>query len=408
MLCQLAGGSPHLADQLANEPHIFDDFVDALLTGVRGTQGRRQLLDALGQQDADPWLQLSDHRKLETLRIGVRDLSDLATTRQTLAELSHLCIDILRNGFDLVMAHAMHEHGQPFTIRGMSAREAVGMAVVALGKVGGLEASYASDADLIFVYGADGETESGLSNREFFTKVAEDFIAHIAGSRGNPRLYKVDTRLRPEGSKGTLVTHMRALEAYYQSPRAALFEFQSLLKARVVAGDAGLGQTLLARIRRLVRGHDYGDDFAQSFRAMREKIEATAHGLDLKRGTGGMVDIEFLTQFLQLRHGRDVPAILVPETPRALEIIAEHDLLRPHVAHWLRDTYFFFRRVETRLQIAMGLDTKEIPSDPTAARSLAMRLGYADTADGDAAHLLRVDLEEAAAETRTWFNKLLV
>jgi [glutamine synthetase] adenylyltransferase / [glutamine synthetase]-adenylyl-L-tyrosine phosphorylase len=439
MLCDLAAGSPYLTELLISEPHIFDDFIDALLTGMRGRNARREQLagrrDHLagrrehpaagrgqpagrqhltglhreGREDGeDPWLLLSDYKKLETLRIGVHDLQDLTPIRQTLAELSQLCIDILRRGFDVCLARAVREHGSPFCIKGLSARVSAGMVVLALGKVGGLEANYASDADVLFVYSGEGQTDTGIPNSVFFAKIAEEFIARVAGARGGPRLYRLDTRLRPEGAKGPLVTSLRALQAYYRSPRAALFERQALLKARVVAGDAELGQQVLSVVRATVRGPQLPDDLAARLRDMRARIEATAHGHDLKRGTGGMVDIEFLVQYLQLRHGGRSPSIIVQETPRALEALGDAGVLPVESAHWLRDTYLFFRRVETRLQIALGLDTKEIPAEREPCRALALRLGYVDSAEGDAGHQLLVDLESAAQQTRERYDALLV
>ncbi len=409
MLCDLAGGSPYLADILIHQAHIFDDFVDALLTGERGQRVRRRLLDELGAATAgDPWLVLNDHRQLELLRIGLLDLTDLTPTRETLGDLSQLCIDVLRHAFNVIGSSARRTWGDPMSVRGLSAKVSAGMVVLAMGKVGGMEANYASDADLVFIYSGDGNTDQGVENRIFFTRVAEELIAHVGGNKGGPRLYKIDTRLRPEGNKGPLVMSLKAFEAYYRGPRAALFEFQALLKARVVAGDAALGQKVLALTRTLVRRYDIPHDLAERMRTMRGKIEAAAPERDLKRGTGGMIDIEFLTQHLQLVHAAQHPSLLVPETPRALEIAAGLTVLPVRVAHWLRDTYLFFRRVETRLQIAMGLDTKEVPTDPAALRSLALRLGYADAAEGDAGHQLLVDLEDSAKETRAWYDRLLV
>lgn len=407
MLCDLARGSPFLADTLAGEPQIFDAFVDALLTGMRGRRRRRERLARRDDSEGDPWLRLSDYKKLETLRIGSLDLQESLPTQTVLAELSQLCIDVLRAAFDIVRAEQIERHGTPMTTHGVSARVPADMVVVAMGKVGGLEANYASDADLVFVHSGDGETGDGTSNRVFFTQVAEEFIAHVQGQRGNPRLYKVDTRLRPEGNQGPLVTSLRALQKYYSGPRAALFEFQALLKARVVAGDAALGQRVLATLRSTLRKLELPDDLAEQLREMRGKIEARAHGHDLKRGTGGMVDIEQLTQYLQLRSAARHPAVLVQETPRALERLGAHDVLDPEVARWLHDTYMFFRRVETRLQIAFGVDTKEVPADPAAARDLALRLGYSDTTEGDAGHDLLVALEEASSATRARYEQLL-
>lgn len=409
MLCDLASGSPYLADMLASEPQIVDAFVDALLTGISGRRSRRELLARLSESgSADPWLVLSDHRKLELLRIGLLDLQGAIPTQKVLAELSHLCIDILRAAYDIVEGEVERELGEPMTIRGVSAKVPADMVVVAMGKVGGLEANYASDADLVFVHSGDGETGRGVPNAVFFAKVAEEFIARVQGARGSPRLYRVDTRLRPEGAKGPLVISLRALQKYYEGPRVALFEHLAMLKARVVAGDAALGQRVLTTMRGVLRKVELPTDLPERLRDLRGKIESKAHGHDLKRGTGGMVDIEQLTQSLQLRHAAAHPALLVQETPRALEVLGDLELLRADEARWLADTYLFFRRVETRLQIALGLDTKEVPADGDAARTLALRLGYADSVLGDAGHLLMLDLEEATSSTRARYERLLV
>lgn len=407
LMADLAAGSAYLADVLIQEPQLFDGFQDALETGLSGRRRRREELIRQDAAHTDPWHELADYKRLESLRIGVRDLTDGLSTREVLADLSHLCVDVLRHAFDLVLAEALREHGQPHTITGVSGRTPAHMIVLALGKVGGLEANYGSDADVLFVHSGDGETTRGVPNSVFFAKVAEEFIARVSGSRGGPRLYKVDARLRPEGTKGPLVTSMRAFTKYYRSPRAALFEHLALLKGRVVAGDAGLGQKVLATIRATLRQLDLPDDLPAQMRDMRAKIEARAHGHDLKRGTGGMIDIEQMTQCLQLRHAHRHAAVLVQDTPRALELLAEAGALRHEEAAQMRDTYLFFRRVETRLQIALGLDTKEVPDSGPALRSLALRLGYADTAEGDAGHLLFVDLEEATQSTRTRYERFV-
>lgn len=408
VLCELASGSPHLADLLIQEPHIVDDFVDSLLTGVRGQKERRQLLLDASRRLGDPWVLLGDHKKLETLRIGVRDLRDAASVPETLSDLSHLCVDVLRTAYRLVWAAEVREHGEPTAIRGISGRRSAHMTVIAMGKLGGLEANYASDADLVFVYDADGETEAdGLSNREFFARVAEEFLARLMGSRGAPRLYKIDTRLRPEGNSGPLVASQRSFERYYRGGRAAMFEIQALLKARVVAGDARLGQTILALIRDVHRRWEPPVDLAAQMRKLRDRVAAAAGPGDLKRAPGGMVDVEFLTQYLQLVHGRGHPAVLVQGTPAALERLAEADALPDHVADRLIDAYLWMRRVEMRLQITAAVDSKEIPRDPARLRDLALRLGYADTAEGDASLMLLGDVESTMTEIREQYDARL-
>lgn len=408
VLCDLASGSALLADLLIQEPHIFDDWVDTLLTGVRGQKERRQLLLDATREMGDPWVLLSDHKKLETLRIGVRDLREVASVRETLSDLSHLCVDVLRTGFRVVHSSAVREHGEPTAIRGISGRATAHMTVLAMGKLGGLEANYASDADLVFVYDFDGETDrEGLTNRDFFTKVAEDFLARLMGARGSARLYKIDTRLRPEGSSGPLVTSLKTFERYYRSGRAAAFEMQALLKARVVAGDAKLGQKVLALIRDLHRRWETPPDLAEQMRSLREKMASAAGGADLKRAPGGMVDVEFLAQYLQLVHGRRVPAALVQETPAALLRLAEAEVLPAHVADRLVHAYLWMRRVEMRLQITAAVDSKEIPRDPAQLRDLALRLGYADSAEGDASLMLLNEVERTMTEVREQYDARL-
>ncbi len=409
VLCDLAAGSPHLADLLIQEPHIFDGFIDSLLTGVRGKKERRQLLLDAARDLGDPWLLLSDHKKLETLRIGVRDLRDVAPVRETLSDLSHLCIDVLRTSYRVVSAAARAEHGDPMSIRGIARRASAVMTVLAMGKLGGLEANYASDADLVFVYSGDGETETtGIANRVFFTKVAEDFLAQLMGARGTPRLYRIDTRLRPEGNGGPLVSTLRSFEDYYRSGRAAAFEMQALLKARVVSGDAELGQRVLGLIRDLHRRWEAPDDLAEQMRTMRDKIAAAGDAMDLKRAPGGMVDVEFITQFLQLKYGRTTPSVLVQETPRALTLLANAGALPSHVADRLTDAYLWMRRVEMRLQITAAVDSKEVPSDPRQLRDLALRLGYADTSEGDASLMFLNDLEATRTEVRQQYDTRIV
>ncbi|MED5330957.1 MAG: hypothetical protein VX916_06660 [Planctomycetota bacterium] len=408
ILTDLASGSPSLADILVTEPHVFDDFIDALLTGFRGTaRRRRDLADMAAPENGDPWLILSDHQKLELLRIGVSDLQDRTTTRETLAQISQLCVDILRCAYDLVFTSAVETMGQPETVRGLSQRLPANMAVLAFGKLGGMEVNYASDADLIFVYSADGNTTEGVTNAQFFTKVAEEFIAQLTGSRGGPRLYRIDTRLRPEGTKGPLVTSLKAFTRYYASSRAAVIESQALLKGRAVAGDATLGREVFSLIRDHLRGLELPEDYLAQVRDIRDKIEAKATGFDLKRGSGGMIDIEHIVQCLQLLHCRQHHSVLVQETPRALEVLASEGLLNDVDATWLRETYLWLRRVEMRIQIAMGVDSKTLPEDPSALRNLALRLGYPDTGEGDAGHLLRSELESVAIQTRAHFDEIL-
>jgi glutamate-ammonia-ligase adenylyltransferase len=262
-----------------------------------------------------------------------------------------------------------------------------------MGKLGGRELGYHSDLDLVFLY--PGGAEAGF---ERYARLAQRLMAYLQMPLREGRLYQIDTRLRPSGNQGTLVIGAEGFTRYHVGAalpggaardgaggvvRSQLWERQALLRARLVAGDAALWE----RIREgVILPVVYGrrDDraaLAAQIRRMRERMESelaqeATRGKNPKTGRGGLVDVEFAAQFLQLLHGHDHPAIRTGSTPVALDRLRAAGLLREPDHEALARGYDFLRRVELRLRIVHDYGVDHLPDRGPALAQLARRLGY--------------------------------
>jgi glutamate-ammonia-ligase adenylyltransferase len=251
-------------------------------------------------------------------------------------------------------------------------------AILGLGKLGGGELGYGSDLDILFIYEKEGSSRGGLtslSHREYFCKLADRTMKILTMITKEGAAYKVDTRLRPGGQKGELVQPLSTYEAYFSSS-AEVWERQAYLKLRPVAGDLAFGDHVLNRIRPLLFRDE--ENLAAKIAAMRKRMEEerAKGGVHVKLGSGGVVDIEFIAQFLQLQYGRERPELWKPGTLQALEALAKGGYLSEEAADQLGESYRFLRRVEERLRIAAGLNTGTLPQSKAKLRMLARRLGY--------------------------------
>ena len=268
------------------------------------------------------------------------------------------------------------------------------LAVLALGKLGGRELGYASDLDLVFVYGKDGESDGArpLANVTYMTRLAQRLMSGLHTMHPSGRLYEIDTRLRPSGSQGLLVSSLAAWRRYHQES-AELWERQALTQLRPVAGDAALGQEAAAIAAECVyrgpaepRAMDHCD-ISVALIAMRDRIERELGGgagaVDLKTGRGGMVDIEFASQYLQLVLGPAHPSLRTPSTLAALRAAGRLGGALAWLAApcaLLADAYVYLRRIEHRLRIVHDAPLSRLPDDPGELDLLARRLGLTDGA----------------------------
>jgi glutamate-ammonia-ligase adenylyltransferase len=247
--------------------------------------------------------------------------------------------------------------------------------VVAMGKLGGREMNYSSDMDIIFLY----EGEEG--SREFFTRVAQRMITILTSPTAEGSLYEIDMRLRPSGHSGPLVTTIEAFERYHKEG-SMVWERQAMTKARWVAGDEIFRGKVVSLLDEIVFGGpisgDFLDEIARVRKRMEEEIADETGGkhYDIKTGYGGLVDIEFAVQMIQLAHGRNIKSLRTQSTIVALDAAAETGLADEKQYNTLRRSYSFYREIENRSQIYQDRSDSKISLDEDKLTLLAMRMGY--------------------------------
>ncbi len=333
-----------------------------------------------GDQPADdPELpleaRLRRRRQLESLRILWRELCGRHDVERTGWLLSALARDCLDTALDAALAKVAEVHGQlPGGPR---------LAVLALGKLGGDELNFNSDLDLVFAHRADGESDGRrrLPAREYLGRVARELANLMEQVTADGRAWVIDTRLRPYGQSGALVLSVDAMEQYFVSEGRA-WERYAWLKADVAAGDADVGRQLLARLGPFVyrRYLDYG--LFDSLRDLHQEIDRKSRREDLaddiKRGPGGIRELEFLIQSLQLLRGGREPSLRCSGFLPALRAARELRLLDPDEAESLGDCYRFLRTLENRLQAVTGRQTHELTDGAESRASLAKLMGADD------------------------------
>ncbi len=414
----LCAWSQFLSEILINNPGMIDELLDSLvLNQPRTFEQLRQELADLCKGAADPDPILHSFQGKEFLRIGVRDILGKDSIRETTAALSDLAEVLLAQITVLQQPGLLKRFGVPYLADGPRAGQPSRYALLALGKLGGREMSYHSDLDLILVYEGDGRTAPppGASrfdryeltdNFHYFTEFAQRVI-RVTGMMGPMgRLYPVDMRLRPTGKSGSLVIPLTEFRRYYEGGGARLWERQALTRARVVFGDPGFA----AEVRQAVSAGAYEPPweprFADEIREMRQRLEASRSERDLKRGFGGIVDVEFLIQYFQLRHGPDVPALRTGNTWEALDALRDQGLLAATAYETLRAGYDFLRLIESRLRIVYNISSDELPHDSDDLEKLARRLGFEPGAGRAARDAFLTELERRTNQIRECFLEL--
>jgi glutamate-ammonia-ligase adenylyltransferase len=381
VLVALASTSQFLADALVRSPQIVPWLLDPRVMTTRSREAMQQELAAACRPFRTAEGRLNALRRVkrrELCRIGLRDIlgdADLTTTTQELSELADAC---LAQAWQAVAPALLERHGHP---------SPEGFAIIALGKLGGSELNYSSDIDVCFVYEAEGETAGPeiVSNRAFFQRAAERVLAALTAMTEEGAAYRVDLRLRPEGTGGPLALPLDAYRQYHET-RGALWERQALIKARFAAGDERLGQAFVALARHVAYRPGLEREALAEIRAMKGRIDRLLrargqHERHVKLGVGGIRDIEFHVQALQLLYGAQDPWLWERNSLRALHRLAERGYLSWEESGTLARAYTFLRTVEHRLQILHALQTHTLPADPAELARLARRLGYTGEAE---------------------------
>jgi glutamate-ammonia-ligase adenylyltransferase len=406
LLVRLFGTSEFLSATLLRQPELLETFLAPEPTARLGREGvERELARAVdaaepgsGRLDA-----LRRVKKAEELRIGLADVlnqTDVTEVQRALTLVAEACL-----GVALRMAE------EDLAAR-FGRADPAGFSIVGMGKLGGMELGYGSDLDLLFVYRDDGQTTGPerISHPEYFSKLADRVTKILTSITQEGSAYRVDARLRPGGQKGEVAISLAGFESYLVR-QADLWERQAYIKARPVAGDPDVASAFLALVQRFVYRRPDLPDLAERILAMRQRIETervgkAQKGTHVKLGSGGILEIEFLVQYLQLRHGREVPALQTPSTLQALRALGDAGLLPAGDAATLAAAYRFLRRVETRLRIVADLSVNTLPSLPAKLEKLAKRMGYASE-DGESAQArFLADYGARTGEVREIFQRV--
>lgn len=373
---ELCASSPFLSGLLINNPGMIDELLDSLVLNQPRTAAElRAELAELCRGADDPEPILHSFQDKELLRIGVSDLLGRFTIRQTTAALSDLAETILLQIIDLVEPQIQRRWGIPLhPDRGVG--EPCAYVLLGLGKLGGREISYHSDLDLLLLYEADGQTTEGQANSVYFTELVRAIIRRASHMGPWGRLYAVDMRLRPTGKSGALVLPLSEFRRYFAQPDCQDWERQALTRARVLRGPPPLCQAMHALLREALFARPWTAESLDAWEAMRRKLEINASPRNLKRAPGGLADVEFLVQLMQMKHGAHYPSILQPNVWDALDALEDQRLIESGELAVLRAGYSFLRLVEARLRIVTDRPLNELPEDPAELTRLARRLGY--------------------------------
>lgn len=370
LLQRLIDADPGVADDLVERPTVRDAVI-AIACASRSLStalvSDPTLVAVLDQLDTEPGRAavtdpgaLLHWKRQELLRIAAADLlgrADLPAVGRRLALLADACLDA---------AVTLVAPTLPF-------------AVIGMGKLGGRELNYASDVDVLFVH--DGESAEA-------DRVARHLLATMSEPTPGGVVFRTDANLRPEGRSGALSRTLGSYAAWYER-WARPWEFQALIKARAVAGDLELAEQFVARTRPVVWPEVLDPDAVREARAMKAGSEAELRrrGLterELKRGRGGIRDVEFAVQLLQLVHARHDSDIRSPNTLEALDQLAHAGYIEQQDARGLAAAYTFLRTVEHRLQLRDEAQTHTVPADRASRTLLARVLGYRDRPESTA------------------------
>ncbi len=323
----------------------------------------------------------------EMMRIALREVAAAAPLEETTFELSHLAEICLREVYTYWDSELRSRRGGPDTP----------FAILGLGKLGGRELNHSSDIDVIFVYGEEGQISPNLTYHEWFNQLGAKIIETFAAHDPAGALFRIDLRLRPEGTAGPLARSIDSMENYYAG-FGETWERLALIKARGIAGSRELAYEFLRQHQPFIFPKSPTRDVLEEIGSIKRRIERdiVGHeniGRDVKLGAGGIREIEFVVQALQLLHGARHAFLQETSTLKTLPVLADLELLPHAEARTLEDAYRFLRSVEHRLQIEAEQQTHTVPENSDALDRLARSLSFSSPREFNAAlheHMQRV------------------
>lgn len=379
----LSAYSPILASTILQNP-AYISWLERQRS-VIAVRSKEELLESLARfsltnSQIEPHVLLARFRRRELLSIYLRDIRKLVTIAETTEEISNLADAVLEYALRLASQELDNRYGAPLEIDRKGRSKPARFCIVSLGKLGSKELNYSSDIDLLFLYSTDGTTsgqgiKEAITNREYFIKLAE-FITRIVGQQsGEGAAYRVDLRLRPHGRVGALAVSLPEAVNYYQNSAQA-WERQTLIRSRAVAGNFELFKKFYSQVETVI--YPKGETISSALnnvKLSKEKInleQNSVRGYNVKLGKGGIREIEFIAQALQIAYGGNDLWLRSAHTLFSLSRLSDRKLLSETETTRLFEAYEFLRRLEHRLQMEHGLQTHLIP-DETNKRLLAAR-----------------------------------
>jgi glutamate-ammonia-ligase adenylyltransferase len=409
-LLLILNSSQHLSDQLCADPESFELLrltegrpvarellIEELLTDIRRLENEEDVLAALRR-----------FKRRETLRIAYGDLVLGVPVAQITRQISYVADATVEAALEFAQ-RKVWKRKHPNNGRQYAPPRFV---VLALGKLGGLELNYSSDIDLVFLYqGSNGNGSREDNSHEFCTAVAQEVISLLTETTGLGFVYRVDMRLRPEGRQGPLCASVEQALSYYDM-RGRTWERQAYVKARPIAGDMELGHEYLARLEPWIYRRYLSLTDITGIKSLKRRIEdRSTNGelasSDVKTGMGGIRDIEFVIQFLQLLNGGALEQVRTGNTLEAITKLNQAGALTHQESTILEENYAYLRKLEHRLQIMYDLQTHQLPKATGDLTKVARRMGYADRAGTTALEAFRKDYKQRTELNRKILDHLL-
>jgi glutamate-ammonia-ligase adenylyltransferase len=311
----------------------------------------------------------------EMTRVALREVAGVAPLEETTGDLSHIAEICIRRVFEYWDRDLRQRHGSP----------KAEFAILGLGKLGGGELNHSSDVDLLFVYSEEGQLTPQISHHEFFNRLGNRILETFSTPDPAGSLFRVDLRLRPEGSAGPLARSLESMENYYAG-FGETWERIALIKARGIAGSRELAYDFLRLHQPFIYPKSATPDLLEEIANIKHRIERDVVGTekverDVKLGRGGIREIEFIVQTLQLIHGARHPFLQEVNTLKALYALRQLDLLPDDEVLALDNAYRFLRAVEHRLQIEAEQQTHTVPDEPQSLLRLARSLRFSSVID---------------------------
>jgi glutamate-ammonia-ligase adenylyltransferase len=383
--------SPVSLSKIRKRPELLEWLAHSDVQRPRETTSRSQKKAAA--TDDLSFRELRRWKSAEMLRIAYREIVGLASFAETTRDITSVAECCVAEVYKTCLNYLAEKWGKPET----------GFGILAMGKFGGTELNYSSDIDVIFFYGQDGHINPRFSYHEFYTRVAEKIIEVFSAS-GEP-LFRIDVRLRPEGSSGPLVSSFTSLENYYAG-YGETWERMALIKARGICGDQELMYEFNQRLQPFIFPRAVSGDLLDEIADLKGRIERDLVGSEdlyrnVKLGYGGIREIEFIVQTLQLLHGSRNAFLQERNTLKALAALEQLEILPQDQVAQLRGAYVFLRGVEHRLQIEHERQTHTLPVRQESWIGVAKAMGF-----GDVDAFSRA-LEMHTVSVRSTFHRLL-